>query len=435
MKLQRVLCLLAALALLLTGCGGNEDAVPTDSTTTTQTSTTESKDSGSSQTKDTKTTKKTTTTTTVTTKGAENVNYEFFRMGDGLKNSYWKLKNEKELTVAFMGGSVTYGVGCDNLSQSFRIIVKDWLKKQFPDATVTEINAAYPSACSAYGVYAVDDFVIAQKADLVFIEYGVNDKYAKSRYTVDQVKANYETILRKLYTADATCDVVALYVTDSSIASNADAEPLYEHAAAQEEVATYYGIPSINVGWKMVKTYALGSGSSSKKWSTFFSDSVHATTTGNQAYGKIITTCLKDAFDAAESSGVFGVTNKTLPAAKSNDLSMKTKYVKADAIALPADWRLSPATNYPYIYTGTAGSELTYTFTGTGISLFLDGTDMTLEYAVDGAAHSQEITGYYHLPLPLVSGLSNGEHTITIKAPSTTTAGNTFKIKAILVRQ
>ena len=187
MKLKRIACVLAALALLLTGCGGNEDAVPTDSTTTTQTSTTESKDSGSSQTKDTKTTKKTTTTTTVTTKGAENVNYEFFRMGDGLKNSYWKLKNEKELTVAFMGGSVTYGVGCDNLSQSFRIIVKDWLKKQFPDATVTEINAAYPSACSAYGVYAVDDFVIAQKADLVFIEYGVNDKYAKSRYTVDQV--------------------------------------------------------------------------------------------------------------------------------------------------------------------------------------------------------------------------------------------------------
>ncbi len=492
MTTQKILCLLMALSLVLTACGTTVVDDPKDGSTTTTTTTqvdvgngtldegegkgedgttttqadagSETPGEGKGEDTTTKTTDKTAgttkesghktattstypsstkastsskTSTTTTTKGDEDVGYDFFRLGNGLTNSYLKLKNEKKLTIAFMGGSVTYGIGCNDLSKSFRIYVKDWLQKQFPDAAITEINAAYPSACSAYGVYAVDDFVIAKNADLVFLEYGVNDKYAKSRYTIEQVKANYETILRKLYRADATCDVVALYTTDSTIATTAHTEPLYEHAAAQEEVAKYYGIPSINMGWELVDRYALSKGIAAKKWATFFSDSVHATSTGNQGYGKIITECLSSAFSAAKASGVTTIKNKTQPAAKSNDLSMNTKYVKADALRVSSAWKLSSDNGYPVISTGTASADLTYTFVGTGISLFLDGTGWDIEFSVDGGKTQSTgtLTGYYHLPLPIVSGLSNGEHTITIKAPATVTASNKFSIKAILVRQ
>ncbi|MBQ9963623.1 MAG: hypothetical protein IJP14_00695 [Clostridia bacterium] len=358
--------------------------------------------------------------------------YEFFQMRDGLANTYLKLQNEKELTVAFMGGSVTYGIGCSDISESFRLVVKGWLQEQFPDATITEINAAYPSACSAYGVYAVDDFVIAQDADLVFLEYGINDRYASTRYTIEEVKANYESILRKLYRADPTCDVVALYTTDSGRDLNV---PLYEHVAAQDEVAQYYGIPSINMGWKLRTDCGLTVGSG-EAWNMYFSDGVHANALGNQKYGEIINGCLAQTFEAAKAGSQTEVTAHTIPSQKAAELVMNTQYVKSNTIPLPNDWQVVSGGTYPVVATAVAGSELTYTFKGTGISLFIDGTNMTLEYAVDGGAwQSQNITGYYHLPLPLVSGLESREHTITIKAPATTTASNKFKLKAIFVRK
>lgn len=464
--MKRILCLALALLLLFTACGPTADG---DETTTTTESATASTDDnattgegfsteqtngtgGSSGITDASgtSTGSTTTSTTVggnkdattgtttgtsaaptTTGGNSSVSQydnDYFRLGNGLANTYLRLKNEKKLTVAFMGGSVTYGTSCDDPeTNAFRSLVVAWLKQQFPDAQITQVNAAYPSACSAYGVYAVDEKVIDQGADLVFVEYAINDRYARSYYDLNSSKANYETILRKLRQADPTCDVVALYVTNKG-------NDYIDYMNGQEAVAQHYGIPSIDIGNylrdKTGMTTAANSTAFTNLWNTYFADSAHANVAGHAKYGEILIESLEKAFTAAKEAGVTAITKKTMPTAQNIGLMMNTAYIDADEIPAATGWTLTGSGRFKNL---VANAEFTYTFTGTGISLFLQAASGTsFQYAVDGGT-MQTVSiasgNTYHLPLPVVEGLTSGQHTITFKVP---TAG-TMKISAILV--
>ena len=442
--MKRISCFVLALLLLCTACGGATTDGHEQGGTTSEVGgsadngTTQSAVDGGDDNTSLNSGASTSSTTSSTGGGnsaVTNYDNDYFRLGNGLSNTYVKLKTKKKLTVAFMGGSVTYGTGCsDRQTQSFRVLVINWLKQQFPDAQITEVSAAYPSACSAYGAYAVDEKVIAQGADLVFVEYAINDYYAKSRYSAASLKAHYETIIRKLRKSLPSCDVVALYTTDKAQDMS---QKLFAHAAAQESVAKHYGIPSINMGWQLRTQLNLVSSSGvASKWSTYFSDSVHANANGNRVYADIIIECLQKAFTAVQKAGVAAVVNKTMPTAQNSGLVMNTDYVAADELTVPAKWSLIPSPYYPRLVTTTPGAELTYTFTGTGISLFIDASGITLEHSVDGGTWStQTVTGYYHLPLPMVEGLPYGEHTITIKAPPETSGTKSFTVMAILVQQ
>lgn len=444
--MKRIFCMVLALLLLLcTACSSTP--VSQDKPITSGNISSEMKGSadqnGQATTADNKSSESSqnpsqgSATTSSTSGGNSMTTYDndYFRLGEGLTNTYLKLKANQKLTVAFMGGSVTYGTGCgDRQTQSFRVLVINWLKQQFPGAQIAEVNAAYPSACSAYGAYCVDEKVIAHGADLVFIEYAINDYYAKSRYSASSLKAHYETIVRKLRTANPRCDIVALYTTDKAQDMS---QKLFSHAAAQESVAKHYGIPSINMGWQLRTQLKLVSASGvASKWSTYFSDSVHANANGNRVYADIIIECLQKAFTAAEASNAAAIVNHTIPSAQNSGLLMNTDYVAADELTVPSKWSLLPSPYYPRLVTTTPGAELSYTFTGTGISLFIDASGITLEHAVDGGDwSSQKVTGYYHLPLPMVEGLPYGEHTITIKAPAETSGTKSFTVMAILVRK
>ena len=56
-----------------------------------------------------------------------------------LQNTYHKLAADKELTIGYIGGSVTAGTGAANAStDSWRALTTSWFKSQFPEATITE---------------------------------------------------------------------------------------------------------------------------------------------------------------------------------------------------------------------------------------------------------------------------------------------------------
>ena len=60
-----------------------------------------------------------------------------------LANVYNKLTVDNELTVAYFGGSVTAGAGASNSElYSWRALTHRMLKKEYPNATVTMVNAA-----------------------------------------------------------------------------------------------------------------------------------------------------------------------------------------------------------------------------------------------------------------------------------------------------
>lgn len=382
-------------------------------------------------------TQKTEKTPGSTAAGEPTVSYDtdYFTYRSGLTNTYAKLTKEKKLTVAYMGGSVTWGVGATNLDRSYRAKTTQWLRDTFPQASITEINASVPSACSAFGAYCVDQDVIAHKPDLVFVEYAINDSYASASYNSAEVSRQYETILRKIFTALPQCEVVALYTTD---ANKSMTPALYSQAQIQEDVAAYYGVPSINIGWQLRMERGLrqprSGGQLTSKWLTYFTDIVHLTDGGYAEYASIITRCLHTAFDAAEKAKKPAAANRSLPQPKNQQLLMQSTCLKTAKVDLSGsrNWKKSESvfSSYQqyvgYIYTDSADNELVFTFTGTSVAIF-GSESKKFKYSVDGG--DWKTRTYASHPTPLAKGLSKGQHTVRLQAVE---PSGQFAIAAVL---
>ena len=342
---------------------------------------------------------------------------DYFTLRNGFANSYKKLKNSEDITIAFLGGSITYGVGASDLSKSFRVLVENWLEENY-NVNVTGVNAAIPSAASAHGAYCIDTDVLPKNPDIVFIEYAINDKYARSKYSNEDFSVHMETIVRKIRTIKPDCDIAFLYTTDSDISLTT---PLFSQAEVHEEVAKHYGVTTINIGYGLRKSKGLIKGTSTPadegRWKQFFTDACHTADNGNKVYAEIINECLAAGFKAAENNVK---TNYDLPKQLNEELLMDAKYIRTNTISLDnmSGWQkcTTPWVYFDeYIKTDSADSEFVYTFEGTSFGI-IGPTNTEYTFSVDGGEWT-EYTFNSH-PQPLVSGLEKGEHTIKIKGAS-----------------
>jgi len=147
-----------------------------------------------------------------------------------------------EIKVAYFGGSITAQNG-------WRPKTLAWFQKTWPGAKFSEINAAIGGTGSDLGVFRLNQDVLVQKPDLLFVEFAVNDGGAPP----DQIRRCMEGIVRQTWRALPDCDVCFVYtITDALVA------PLLEGkfpraAATMEEVAERYGIPTIHLAVEVAK--------------------------------------------------------------------------------------------------------------------------------------------------------------------------------------
>ena len=154
-----------------------------------------------------------------------------------LSNTYYKLTQEKRLKVACFGSESTTKASNGN---SWCTLTTNWFKTAFPEAQITEINATKGVTNSYWGYFAVDESVIAQNPDLVFLEFAARDFTAD--FTVEQSVANMEGIICKIRKTLPKTDIVVVLTTNFR---NLDTE--YKTLTAHKNLAEYYGIPYINI--------------------------------------------------------------------------------------------------------------------------------------------------------------------------------------------
>ena len=88
-----------------------------------------------------------------------------------LDNTLYKLKNNKELTIGFFGGSITEGAGASDASRtSWRGSVMRWFRERYPDHEIREIQAAIGGTGSSLGIFRCERDLLSKKPDLVFME-------------------------------------------------------------------------------------------------------------------------------------------------------------------------------------------------------------------------------------------------------------------------
>jgi len=160
-----------------------------------------------------------------------------FQVRDGLSNVFGKLETGKQVRIAYLGGSITAQDG-------WRPKTLKWFQEQYPNATISEINAAIGGTGSDLGVFRLGHDVLRHQPDLLFVEFAVNDGGAPPH----RIQQAMEGIVRQTYAADAETDICFVYTMVAGWTKTLRDGKFPQAASAMEAVADHYGIPSIHMG-------------------------------------------------------------------------------------------------------------------------------------------------------------------------------------------
>lgn len=132
-----------------------------------------------------------------------NDSIDFVVAGDIKKRipkSIEKLKKGDTLNILWYGNSVTSGGEASTPELSFTNRFEHYLKTIYPNAKIQSVNISIPGYGTPEAVAWFDDRFRGQKADLVFVGFGLNDQcdIGTSHCSPEQFEANLLTLAYKI---------------------------------------------------------------------------------------------------------------------------------------------------------------------------------------------------------------------------------------------
>ena len=165
----------------------------------------------------------------------------------GLPNFYAKLAAGKEVSIAYFGGSIT-------AQEGWRPKTLAYFQKAYPNAKISQINAAIGGTGSDLGVFRLRRDVLEKKPDLMFVEFAVNDGGAAPA----QIYRCMEGIVRQTWGELPDCDICYVYTLVEGFAPTLQEGHFPRAASAMEKLADHYGIPSIHMGLEVARMAKAG---------------------------------------------------------------------------------------------------------------------------------------------------------------------------------
>ena len=333
-----------------------------------------------------------------------------------LASTYNKLARGERLNVVYFGGSVTSGHGSsDSNAYSWRALTEKWFDETFPDADIVHLNSAIGGSGSMLGAFRCAHDVIALDADLLFIEFAINDVYCAT--STDDIRLYYESIIRQVKTALPDCDIVTLYITDQSRARNGN-NSYFAEALAQEEIAKYYDIPSVYLGGALCSSFDY---MNDTEWSEYFIDIVHPTDKGYEVYFE----ALREYLEGELIYNKDIVTEEYILPERLDDRSFEPKFLLPSQMEIieNKNWTVSDSTYWStanryegYLYPTSADNKLTLRINADNAALLAEyGKDNRLIYSFDGDHERiQNQKGNHPLMLTYSVDTELDEHTLML---------------------
>lgn len=412
----------------------------TETTTTTTTAPTTSSQSGSSSTTtvtatsttQSTTSSSTTTETTTSTTGSTTPTIPPVQTLLPLQNSLMKLKNEKELNVAYFGGSNTVGTknasNGANVTNPWRVQTNHYLQTTY-NATINDLsirntgsdytNRLYVGGYGSYqGLTQLEQFLSAtRKPDLVFIEYAINDNLF---YTTEDETSRYmESIVRRLYTINPSVDIVFVLLTSLDDQGTGS----WNSTKAMKKLAEHYNLVVADGGAAM-KAYVDGG---TATWATYFpdaTDKVHPVQEGYDVYAEEVQKQLAAGFEAAKNANSTG--SHVVPAPKNQNYIKTAELIHPQDVidANPNAGLTKQAGNYGTpngVLELAPGQSFEITFTGTSLGMWMKSPG-ALQYELDTAPVSPTLkagTAWKSVPQLFFDNLEDKEHTLKVTNPAT----------------
>lgn len=348
----------------------------------------------------------------------------YIQTGDGSRNFYATIGKGQQVTVAFLGGSITNMQGWRNKVDSF-------LRVTYPATQFRFINAGIPSLGSLPHAFRLQrDVLDSGKIDLLFLEAAVNDQ-ANGTDSLTQVHT-LEGIVRHARKANPNMNIIMMAFADPSKTKDYDNNRIPAEVANHEMIARHYNLPFINLAKEVHDRMRNGEFS----WEKDFKD-LHPSPFGQQLYFATIRELLQRSFAQASLVHVLKVQSYKLPKALNKQALENGSYYSIENATHDGGWELNPDwtptdglstrpgfVHRPMLVATTRGATLTLPFEGTAIGIaIVSGKDAgMLYYSIDEGPFKQidlftQWSKSLHLPwyLLLGSDLKKGKHTLQLK--------------------
>ncbi|MDV7187993.1 SGNH/GDSL hydrolase family protein [Lutibacter sp. TH_r2] len=249
---------------------------------------------------------------------------EELRVRDGLPNFFKKLKEGKNVTIGYIGGSITNG-------GLWRAKSLEWFKSEYPKATISQVNAAIGGTGPDYGACRIQNHLLQHNPDMVFIEYRVNNG------GVYQGRA-FEGLISQIWKHNPTTEICIVYTIAQWMKNDIQKGKQTSAGIWMEPVANHYGITSIEFGLEVMKQLKAGKlvfkkGDSPADGKIIFSkDGVHPIEAGHDIYRDVLVRSLK----SIENYGVVGV-NK-IPSPTRENVFSNAKMVPVTEAKFSTNW-------------------------------------------------------------------------------------------------
>lgn len=176
-----------------------------------------------------------------------------------------RAKNGEEITVAYIGGSITEGLTA-GAEKCWAKLSYDWLCEQIPDGKINYVNAGMSGTPSTLGVIRVERDVIEPygNPDIVFIEFAVNDGGS----SLD--KDAYESLVRRMLSLDRNTAVVLLFTV---LKNGYTCETTHMKA-----IGEHYDLPMISVNTALTPEFS----ARRMAWEKYSDDESHPNEWGHE---------------------------------------------------------------------------------------------------------------------------------------------------------
>ncbi|MCM1299792.1 MAG: SGNH/GDSL hydrolase family protein [Firmicutes bacterium] len=305
MRSKKITALLIASAILLCGCSNNQEQTPasTDGAASTEAPQTTAGGNNAENTEENTESEAPSVNQveigdTSYADGAEDSVFSLdggltprmkalIRLNEGnqvrLANMFKKAASGENITVAYLGGSITQGSSATD-STCYSRLVTDWFKETFPDITVTYVKAGIGATGSYIGVHRADKDVLSQNPDVVFVDFTVNDTTENTQRNIN----SYDSLMRKLWNGESKPAIVCIGMTqDDGTAFQS------QHL----EVAQHYDLPFISYRNAILDVINKGY----IKWTDISGDNIHPNVPGHKVLTDMIVDYLTEVMENRDS--------------------------------------------------------------------------------------------------------------------------------------
>lgn len=329
------------------------------------------------------------------------------RMADVLK----KARDGGEINVAYLGGSITYGmtVAPNEPEKCWAYRSTEWLREQFPDATINYVNAGMSGTPSILGNTRLERDVLAYDPDIVFVEFAVNDGNSIEYQTA------YDSLVRTLLTQEKDIAVVLLFTVIES------GHTCQEYMS---RVGEQYGLPMISEPNSLGVEFAEGR----MAWSDYSDDQSHPNEAGHKIVTDFVANYYENVIPYIDEN--IGEVSKELPEPVYSSRYMNMHYVDNEQITAELDKMEATSVQsdfqHGWSYKGEEEASMTFTITCRALNMIYKANDSKMfadaDIYIDGVktctVSSNQSDGWNNpVTQMIIDNDESAEHTVKILVP------------------